>query len=86
MTGEAGAGWGGSEERFQSGYGSASVHANESGSDASPVPEPQLDHPSSSARRYGRGSSLCLGRHSRPAYSGRGLLRHHQRNAETCYG
>lgn len=85
-TGVEDAGWGVSEGRCQNGYGSVNVHVSESGSDASPVPMPQLDHPSNSAHRCDLGSNLCLGHRSHPAHSGMGLLRHHQRNAETCCG
>lgn len=85
MTGEVGAGWGGSGGRFplQSGYGSASG----SGNGASPAPGPQPDLlEGNSGHRCDRGSSLSLGRHSPQACSGRGPLRHHRRNAGTCYG
>lgn len=81
-TGEVGAGWGGSGERFplQSDCGSGS------GNDVSPVPVLQLVLLEGRSGRHDPGSSPSLGRHSPQVSSGRGLLRHHRRNAGTCYG
>lgn len=54
--------------------------------DASPMPGLQPDPEGSGGHRCGRGSIPEPGHHSCPACSGKGLLRHHRRNAGTCYG